>query len=257
MNIIVNNILLAILAISPVTSAGFTKCCPSGQLLDIHKKICISATDELFSKFAKNVTEVPTTESYECDQSSRYNFEFSIVKGKSSKSYIIDKHRPKLYRTGEACIDEGVNTKTGRRSAVAQTCLSCSSSSPCVNYCCPGGMISVGDDCVTVENSTSTIPGVQHTSLSIRLHCTDPATYPRLLWKITNTGHMEVDGTVRNISEYCVMIREQRDPVLLLCPAGDAPVDLIYFIKMIFLESDFFWTSGTWSLAYKDHFLFW
>ena len=26
--------------------------------------------------------------------------------------------------------------------------------------------------------------------------------------------------------------------------------------KMIFLESDFFWTSGTWSLACKNHFVF-
>jgi len=232
MSRIANNILIAILALFPVTSDGFKKCCPAGQLLDIHKKICISGTGELLNKFAKNVTEVPTIKSYECKQSSRYNFEFSIVKGK----YILDKHRPKLYRTGEACIDEGVNTKNGRRSAVAQTCLSCSPSSPCVNYCCPGGQISAGDDCVTVENSTSTIPGVQHTSLSIRLHCANPVTYPRLLWNITNTGQMEVDGIVRNISEYCVKMREQRDPVLLLCPAEDDPVDYKYLIKMIFMS---------------------
>jgi len=231
---IVNSILLSLLVIFPVTSAVFKKCCPAGQLLDIHRKICIFS--EVSNNLAENITEVPTTESYECEQSLRYNFELSIVKGKSSKSYIIDKHIPKLYSAGEACIDEGVNTKTGRISSVAQTCLSCSSSSPCVNYCCPGGMISGGDQCVTVEDNSGSIPGVHHTSLSIRLHCEDSVSYPGLVWNITNTGQMEVDGTVRNLSEYCVEIREQTEPVLLLCPAEDGPVNYKYFIKMIFMS---------------------
>ena len=57
-------------------------------------------------------------------------------------------------------------------------------------------------------------------SCSSRLKCSNPdinPVNPRYAWNITATGEVWVDGTVRNISEYCIESRGHENN-LLFCP---------------------------------------
>jgi len=233
--------LFLLLAISPGTSTVIDKCCPSGKLLDIHRKVCVSSNHvhELSNWFedGENLSYfVPSTANYKCDQSLRYNFDFNnekIYEGKSG-IFIWDSPRLNIYPSKDVCIDEGLNTKTGELSVVAQTCLPCSDTL-CVNYCCPSGMINSGGECVKKQNVSTILTDVQHTQVNLQLHCNNPVSYPKELWSVSLEGEMKVDGEVRQLSEYCVEIQDQSEPTLLLCPKEVDTVDYKHVIKMVFM----------------------
>ena len=91
--------------------------------------------------------------------------------------HIVGHQGPKSYLASEACWGD---IYSGRISVIDQACLPCSS----------------------------------------RLQCSDPDIYPlnpRKSWNITDPGEVWVDGTIRNISEYCIET-SKHNKKLLFCP---------------------------------------
>ena len=93
----VNNVLLYILAVFPINSEIFRKCCPNGQILDIHRKICIPSTHGLSINFTAKVADVLKQETIKenlmydvsatkCDESFVHGFEFLIAKNNSEQA---------------------------------------------------------------------------------------------------------------------------------------------------------------------------
>ena len=236
---------------SPLTRAGFTKCCPAGKVLNLHTKKCIDDNSKPFNNFSadveytsenksKTVEEelvyevVPTTEQYQCTQSLRYQFLLTIARY-NSKYYIVDIHQPKYFSSSEACLDHALDTKTSDISLVAQACLNCTKEEPCVNYCCPDRQISRDGKCVEDFTFLEILSKKKHQKVSIGIHCDKWVVYPQYLWDFNAKGEMYVDGTIRNASEYCVEQEPGNKSSLLLCPMEEAPLDYKHVIKMVFM----------------------
>eukprot|EP00091_Calanus_sinicus_P011231 TRINITY_DN2549_c0_g1_i6.p1 TRINITY_DN2549_c0_g1~~TRINITY_DN2549_c0_g1_i6.p1 ORF type:complete len:157 (-),score=14.24 TRINITY_DN2549_c0_g1_i6:52-522(-) len=150
--------LMTVLLMFPLVRAGFKKCCPVGQVLNLHSKTCINDSLESFNTFSINVEyvaenttikeefayeTVPFHEQYECRQSLRYQFELTLARVQNAY-FIVDRHQPKYFQTQEVCLDQALDTKTSAVSLVAQACLTCTEDEPCVNHCCPKGQKTQG-----------------------------------------------------------------------------------------------------------------
>lgn len=249
---VVNNmwkiIFMTILLMSPLVRAGFKKCCPVGQVLNLHTKNCINDSSEAFNKFSVNVEyvsettsvkeefayeAVPNNEQYECTQSLRYQFELTLARVQTLY-FIVDVHQPKYFSTSEVCLDHALDRKTSDISLVAQACLTCTQEEPCVNYCCPVGQISKDGKCENYS-SVNILPEKKNKEVSIRLHCDKPVVYPRNLWDLNLKGEMSVDGSIHNTSEYCIQHEARNKASLLLCSMEEDPVDYKRVIKMVFM----------------------
>lgn len=226
--------------------AGFQKCCPAGQILNLHTKKCIPGFSEhnegfvatVFDLVTKNITEekftfeqIPEEALHLCNQSQRYLFSSFNVIQKGDKFAIFDKRRKQWVK--KVCVDDALDTKTSNRSLVAQSCLDCSPEEPCVSLCCPSGQVSRNRTCIKDNaNITNILSVMAVKELNLNLHCKRPILYPRHLWNFTSQGEMEVDGTIRNASEYCIKIKNETEADLLLCPMKDS-VDKETTFKLI------------------------
>eukprot|EP00092_Neocalanus_flemingeri_P008481 GFUD01009138.1.p1 GENE.GFUD01009138.1~~GFUD01009138.1.p1 ORF type:complete len:554 (+),score=92.28 GFUD01009138.1:111-1772(+) len=243
----VKMIVMTILLMSPLARAGFTKCCPAGQILDLHTKNCIQDSFKQNGAFVANVTilpdfntkeeeivfeKVPTGEVYLCPQSLRYHFSWRIFR-KKSEFFIIDLDRNLKNNQENMCIDNALDSKTSVVSLVGQGCLSCTEEEPCVNFCCPRGQVIRNGACVDDERVHNILQARQYKQVNVKLHCSKSVTYPRSLWNLTSKGEMEVDGAIRNASEYCIAVWNEGEPSLLLCPMEDEAVDYKHILKMV------------------------
>jgi len=241
-------IFIVILLICPNIDAGFKKCCPAGQILDLHTKKCVPGISEntegfvatVFDLYTQNKTleeitfeNIPLEELNLCNQSQRYLFSSFNVIRKGEKLAIYDTRRKK-YVT-KVCIDDALDTKTFKRPLVAQSCLDCSPEVPCANLCCPSGHVNRNGTCVKDDvNFTNILTGMAIKEVNLVLHCKRPTLYPKKFWNFTSQGEMEVDGIIRNASEYCIQIKNETEANLLLCPMND-PADKNKTFKLICL----------------------
>jgi len=247
-------ILLIILLMCSLANAGFstqhTKCCPAGQLLDLHNKHCILDSNDHPGAYSVNVTssvdgklvfeegelvfgEVPIEEVNQCNQSLRYHFQFLVIQHQTTY-LLIDTHGKMISLS--SCIDLALDTRTSDISMVAQGCLSCAEEEPCVNFCCPPGKLSRNGECVEDDNKIRILKGRKHKKVNLGLHCTNTVVYPRSLWDLNINGEMEVDGSIYSTSEYCIDVKREDayEQSLLLCPMKET-VNYKHSVKMVFM----------------------
>jgi len=192
----VKPVILSVLVILPVTAVVFTKCCPPDQVLDLDKNICIYSNHGVPNTFTANIThhqwgteknmenlkyDFYAHEILECEKYMRCS-QFSFYKDKFEYWIQNEEITTFPYPVSDACIDEGLDTETGKISVVAHICTACS-------------LLWCSDPIIP--------PGVAWG------------------WNDT-IGDFSVDGTVwyevANISGYCIETGEEGEETLLLCP---------------------------------------
>ena len=242
-----------LLALAVVPVCGLSKCCPQGQGLDLHTKLCqalgpMEASLSLLQLTVNAVVDLDTgdleTSSLalsslapsslpSCSPASQF-----LVPVSSTSLYtfqqegvqmeqLLDGHSSSWH--SHFCVDSAREEELSSHGLLVARVCGCHVGGSCTNYCCPPGQVLREDGCQG-ELEEGAVGRV-----SFSLQCPQPLEYPPSLWSLQG-GNMTVDSLYRQPSEYCLAGQEGRQR-LLLCPSlepgGLAPA--LALVKKIFL----------------------
>ena len=205
------------------------KCCQRGELLSLHSKECIA---DRLREGEENITlTVFTTPTKEhnvehlvtfdyvaldrCQTKQKVNLRSFDVYEVGGQLRFFNRHAPELIDPETACFDRALDSKTNSESFVAQKCLDCSggsSTSNCLNFCCPEGFTKINNTCLDQpsEDNTTADSGLEYLSdtnftyVSAELHCVDNFKFDIKQFSMKEDGLVEIDGGLHETSEYCL-----------------------------------------------------
>ena len=205
------------------------KCCQRGELLSLHSKECIAdrgrAREEnislpVFTTLSKeHFLEHLVTFDYvaldRCQTKQKVNLRSFDVYGVGGQFRFFNRHAPELIDPKTACFDLALDSKTNSESFVAQKCLDCSggsSTSNCLNFCCPEGFRKINNTCLdlpsegntTADSGPASLSDTNFTYVSAELHCVDNLKFDIKQFGLKDDGLVEIDGGLYETSEYCL-----------------------------------------------------
>ena len=237
--------ILLLLSISPAflgAQLNIGRCCQPSEVLDTGTKQCKSArqplpdvfeitvlslnTEQRVSRSTKtvNYSSVPWKPMTSCAMYSPITIKSFLLVDSPTQTLALTQPRNQII--SQFCL---ALSSASTSSMVALGCLPCTRELPCLNFCCPAGQVTVNGSCVKRDlESYHWKAEIQHKKLNIQLACQNPLQYPTFC--LTEGGGLEVDGTIRDPSQYCIA-HQERQSVVLTCP-DDGSVDFKHTLKM-------------------------
>jgi len=215
------------------------KCCPGGQTLDLHSKICkgsVTEADEAqlaieVGKDGKVWERVTLEDSLEvsvekewdrCNASSSYILLSSKFKvfNSSKGVLLVDVINQKPHPTTDFCIDVVHDYKTSDFLAATKLCQPCQDpEKPCLNFHCQEGKL--GKSCEKGFEDLTWLSDTTYTRISAPLHCKKPSLIDKPnLFNLTEEG-MLIDGKLRDFSEYNIFLKPNQSHSLYFCEKDD------------------------------------
>jgi len=217
------------------------KCCPEGQILDLHSKICKGSVKADEGKLTSLTIEagrdgkvwekVSLEENLEvsvekewdrCNASSSYillNSKFKVFNS-SQGSLLVDVINKKPHQTADFCIDIAHDYKTGDFQAASKLCKPCQDpENPCLNFHCQEGKL--GKICEKGVEDLTWLSNTPHTRITVPLHCKRPSLINKPnLFNLTEEG-MVIDGKLRDFSEFSIFLEPNKNHSLYFCEKDD------------------------------------
>ena len=202
------------------------KCCPEGQGLDLHSKVCRDMESVKVHTVSHISQKYPRGANISIERSYTVKPENAWEACNLTQSYIILNFHViqlTLYdvinKAGrqEFCLDTAHDFKTGDVEPVAKLCSPCTDpEKPCVNFCCQPGR--VGLDCGLGDEQLEWVEEAigGYTRMTVPLHCAAPYQYGRHLVNLSRVG-MVVDGLARHFSEYCIQSNPNKSYSVQFC----------------------------------------
>ena len=212
------------------------RCCPEGETLDLHSKVCkesVKAGEAQLAKLAievgkdgkvwdkislEDILEVSVEKEWDrCNASSSYILTSKFKVFKSSQIVrLVDVINNVAHPPSDFCIDIAHDYKTGNFLAAAKLCKPCQDPErPCLNFHCQKGRL--GESCEKGVEDLTWLSETAYTRISAPLHCKRPSLIDKQsLFNLTKDG-MVIDGQLRDFSEYTIFLEPNKSHSLYFC----------------------------------------
>lgn len=215
------------------------KCCPEGQTLDLHSKLCkesvnldktqlgklaieVSKDGKVWGKVSlEEILEVPEEKKWDwCNASSSYilTSKFKVLNLSPQRVLLVDVINNQVHNNaaGDFCIDIAHDYKTGNFMAATKLCKPCQNpEKPCLNFHCQKGRL--GDSCEEGVEDLTWLSDTPYVRISVPLHCKTASLINKPnLFNLTEEG-MVIDGKLRDFSEYTIFLEPNKSHSLYFC----------------------------------------